>query len=88
MQLSKFFLIKQILFILILFFIDYLSKKIIFNNIGLNEFITIMPFLDFAHIHNYGISFGLFSGTISPLLIITFVLLNLKNLHNPPKQQS
>tara|TARA_Y100000590_G_scaffold179773_1_gene204955 strand:+ start:1049 stop:1525 length:477 start_codon:yes stop_codon:yes gene_type:complete len=75
MQLSKFFLINQFLFILILFFIDYLSKKIIFNNIGLNEFITIMPFLDFAHIHNYGISFGLFSGTISPLVIIVLGLL-------------
>tara|TARA_Y100000590_G_scaffold463368_1_gene629959 strand:+ start:1026 stop:1502 length:477 start_codon:yes stop_codon:yes gene_type:complete len=75
MQLNKFFSIKQFLFILILFFLDFFSKKIIFNNIRLNEFITIMPFLDFAHIHNYGISFGLFSGTISPLLITVLGLL-------------
>ena len=59
-------------FVLIFLFIilDFITKKIVFNNITLNSFIPILFFLDIAHIHNYGISFGLFSGLIPPWLII------------------
>ena len=59
-----------IFFLLIL--LDYFTKKLIFYQIDLNNFITILPFMDIAHIHNYGISFGLFSG-IFPAWIIVVV---------------
>ena len=37
--------------------------------------ITFNPFIDFVHINNTGISFGLFSGHISSWLIIIIALL-------------
>ena len=69
------------------------SKQIIFNVIDLNNFVNLTPFLDLTHIHNYGISFGLFSGIISPLvliligLIVTFILIymSIKTSHNLEK---
>ena len=51
-----------IFFLLIL--IDYCSKKLIFNLIDLNNFISVLPFMDITHIHNFGISFGLFAHTL------------------------
>ena len=62
-----------IFFVLIV--IDLLSKKIIFDSINLNTFIPITFFLDLTHIHNYGVSFGLFSGLISPWILIILGLL-------------
>ena len=56
--------------IIILVFLDFLSKKIIFNFIELNNFVSILPFMYITHIHNYGISFGLFSGFFSSQLIV------------------
>ena len=56
-----------IFFLLILF--DYFTKKLIFNLIDLNAFVTILPFMDITHLHNYGIPFGLFSGIPPPWLI-------------------
>ena len=61
--------------IVVLFIFDFISKQIIFNLIDLNNFIKITFFFELAHIHNYGISFGLFSGRISPFLIILIGLL-------------
>ena len=61
---------KKFFFVLILIFFDFLSKIIIYNTIELHKFVYILPFLDFAHIHNYGISFGLFAGIIGPKIII------------------
>ena len=66
----------QIFFIIVVLVVfDFISKQIIFNLIDLNNFIKITFFFDLAHIHNYGISFGLFSGRISPFLIILIGLL-------------
>ena len=62
---SKFF------FIITLFVCDFLSKQFIFNFIDLNTFINILPILDLAHIHNYGIAFGLFSGIVPKFIIIS-----------------
>lgn len=56
--------------IIILVFLDFLSKKIIFNFIELNNFVSILPFMYITHIHNYGISFGLFSGILPSWFII------------------
>ena len=61
---------KKIIFFLFLIFFDFSSKKFIFNNLELNSFISILFFLDIIHIHNYGLSFGLFSGFIPYWIVI------------------
>ena len=58
--------------IISLIILDFITKKIVFNYLSLNSFKKILPVLDLAHIHNYGISFGLFSGTFPPWVIILF----------------
>ena len=60
----------KIFVFLLLVFLDYYSKKLIFNLIDLNNIITLLPFIDIIHIHNYGISFGLFSEILQPWTII------------------
>tara|TARA_B100001123_G_C15120517_1_gene951155 strand:+ start:264 stop:716 length:453 start_codon:yes stop_codon:yes gene_type:complete len=60
----------KIIILLLLVFIDFLTKKIIFNNVGLNSFIEISQFIDITHIHNFGVSFGLFSGFFSSLTLV------------------
>ena len=60
----------KLVILILLIFVDYFSKKIIFNYIEFNNFIIIFSFLDFIHIHNYGISFGLFSGSLSSTIIV------------------
>ena len=59
----------------ILVTLDLLSKKIVFDLIDLNTFIPLTFFLDLVHIHNFGVSFGLFSGLISPWILIILGLL-------------
>jgi len=54
----------KFLIVVLLVFLDFLSKKLIFNYIELNKLISIIPFIDITHIHNYGISFGLFAGVL------------------------
>ena len=73
-----------IFFVLVVF--DLFSKKIVFDLIGLHTFIPLTSFLDLTHIHNFGVSFGLFSGVISPwilvilgLLIVTFIFYLMKS---------
>ena len=50
--------------------VDLISKQIIYYNIDLNSFLVVTSFLDIAHIHNFGISFGFLSGTFSPWIFI------------------
>ena len=50
--------------------VDLTSKQIIYYSIDLNSFLAITSFLDIAHIHNFGISFGFFSGIVSPWVLI------------------
>ena len=50
--------------------IDLISKQIIYYSIDLNSFLAVTSFLDVAHIHNFGISFGFLSGTFSPWIFI------------------
>jgi len=64
---------KTIIFILLVL-IDLLSKYFIFNYIDLYQFITITKFFEITHIHNFGVSFGLFSGTIPSLFLIVIGL--------------
>ena len=60
----------KILIFLLLVSFDLLSKYIVFNNIDLYQFIKITYFFDITHIHNFGVSFGLFAGTIPSLVLI------------------
>ena len=60
----------KILTVFFLFICDIISKQWVFYSIDLNNFISVTFFLDLAHIHNFGISFGLFSGLISPWFFI------------------
>ena len=65
----------KLLIVLCLFILDILTKKLIFNTIDLNNFVTLTFFLDLTHIHNFGISFGLFSGMLSPWVFIFIALI-------------
>ena len=71
----------KILIVFNLIIIDFVSKQIVFYFINLNNFVFITNFFELTHIHNYGISFGLFSGFYSPWLfvflgiIITLILI-------------
>ena len=67
-------MIKFFIFFVLVGF-DLLSKKIVFDSIDLHTFIPLTCFLDLTHIHNFGVSFGLFSGLISPWLLIILGLL-------------
>ena len=67
-------MIKFFIFFLLVVF-DLLSKKIVFDSIDLHVFVPLNFFLDITHIHNFGVSFGLFSGLISPWILIILGLL-------------
>ena len=60
---------KPFIFLLLVSF-DLLSKYIVFNNIDLYQFIKITYFFDVTHIHNFGVYFGLFAGTIPYLVLV------------------
>ena len=61
---------RKILIFLLLVLFDILSKYIVFNYVDLYQFIKITNLFDITHIHNFGVSFGLFSGTIPSLVLI------------------
>jgi len=67
--------VNKFFFIFLLIILDFTTKKIVYNYLTLNSFIPIIYFLDIAHIHNYGISFGLFSGLIPSWAIILIGLM-------------
>ena len=62
----------KFLFIIFLISLDITVKQIIFYTIDLNNFIYINVFFDLTHIHNFGISFGLFSNLL-PAWIFVFI---------------
>lgn len=62
----------RLLILALLILLDFLSKKVIFHFVELNKFITLVSFIDITHIHNYGISFGLFAGVL-PLWFIVLI---------------
>ena len=64
-----------ILIFVFLILLDLVSKYLVFSYIDLYQFIKVTPFFDITHIHNFGVSFGLFSGIISPLYLIIIGLL-------------
>ena len=65
----------RFLLLFFLIFLDFFVKQQVFKSIDLNTFKKITFFLDFTHIHNFGISFGLFSGLVSSWVFIFLGLL-------------
>ena len=60
---------RVILFIFLVFF-DLIIKYLIKKNLFINQIVEITSFLDIVYIKNYGVSFGLFSGSISYLYLV------------------
>tara|TARA_Y100000768_G_C23546794_1_gene481756 strand:+ start:129 stop:578 length:450 start_codon:yes stop_codon:yes gene_type:complete len=61
--------IKTLIFFLFIFF-DLLSKSIIKNNLEINQSIELNSFFDLVYVQNYGVSFGMLSGTVSHWFLI------------------
>ena len=66
---------KKFLLFFLLIIVDIISKKYVYDLIDLNTFIPITFFIDLTHIHNFGISFGLFSGLISSWILVIIGLI-------------
>tara|TARA_B100000945_G_C19883632_1_gene368368 strand:- start:46 stop:498 length:453 start_codon:yes stop_codon:yes gene_type:complete len=67
--------VNKILIFFIFIFLDLISKYFVKTNFVLNQTIELNNFLDLVYVQNYGISFGLLSGTVSYLLLIIVGLL-------------
>ena len=66
---------NKILIFFIFIFLDIISKYFVKTNFALNQTIELNNFLDLVYVQNFGISFGLLSGTVSYLLLIIVGLL-------------
>ena len=55
--------------------LDLITKFFVFKYIDLYKFIKINQFLDFTHIHNFGVSFGLFSNIFTPSVLVIIAAL-------------
>ena len=75
MQFLRSISLQKTIIFLFLVITDLLSKYIVFNYIDLHRFIKITYFLEITHIHNFGVSFGLFSETIPSSVLIIFGML-------------
>ena len=67
-------MIKLIIFLSFVFF-DLFSKLLIKNNFNLNQSIEINGYLDLVYVQNYGVSFGILSGTVSHWFLILIGLM-------------
>ena len=74
MQYHRLLRLNKIITFILLVFADLFSKYLIFNFIDLFRFIKITNFLDITHIHNFGVSFGLFSEIIPSYILIVIGL--------------
>ena len=89
MQYHKSLSLNKIIIFLFLVLTDLISKYFVFNFIDLYRFIKITNFLDITHIHNFGVSFGLFAEIIPSsiliiigLLVVIFIIYLLFNSKN------
>ena len=67
-------MIKLLIFFSFVFF-DLFSKLLIKNNFNLNQSIEINGYLDLVYVQNYGVSFGILSGTVSHWFLILIGLM-------------
>jgi len=63
--------IKILIFILLVL-ADFITKYFVSNNLLINQQIKINYFLDLVYVQNFGISFGLLSGSI-PYWLLAFI---------------
>ena len=75
MQFLRSLSLRKIIIFLLLVLVDLISKYFVFHYIDLYQFIKITYFFDITHIHNFGVSFGLFSGTIPSVVLILIGLI-------------
>ena len=66
---------KKISLFIFLVISDFISKKYVYEFLDLNTFIPLTFFLELTHIHNFGVSFGLFSGLIPSYLLVILGLI-------------
>ena len=66
---------NKLLLFFTLFSLDLVSKYFIKNYISLNQAIELNTFLDIVYVQHPGVSFGLFSETISPWYLVLIGLL-------------
>ena len=74
MQYHRLLRLNKIITFILLVSADLFSKYLIFNFVDLFRFIKINNFLDIIHIHNFGVSFGLFSEIIPSYILIVIGL--------------
>ena len=55
---------KKLILFFIFILLDLISKSVVKNNLVLNEAIELNKFFDLVYVQNYGVSFGLLSGTV------------------------
>ena len=70
MQFLRSISLKKTIIFISLVLTDLLVKYFVFVNIDLYKFIKITNILDITHIHNFGVSFGLFSEIVPSLFLI------------------
>ena len=66
---------NKIVIFFVLIFADIISKHFVKNNLILNQSVEINDFLYLVYIQNFGVSFGLFAGSIPYYLLIIIGLL-------------
>ena len=66
---------NKIIIFFVLIFADIISKYFVKNNLILNQSVEINDFLYLVYIQNFGVSFGLFAGSIPYYLLIIIGLL-------------
>jgi len=54
---------------------DQLSKLFIVRNLYMGERINVLPFFDIVRVQNKGVTFGLLSGTLQPIVFIILSLI-------------
>ena len=66
---------NNIIIFVFLTFLDLLSKYLIKNNFNINQRVEINSYFDLIYIQNYGVSFGLLSGSVPYWILILIGLI-------------
>lgn len=53
---------------------DQFSKLFVVKNLCVGEMINILPFFNLVHVRNKGITFGLLSGSLQPIIFVVLSL--------------
>ena len=66
---------NNIIIFVFLTFLDLLSKYLVKNNFNINQRVEINSYFDLIYVQNYGVSFGLLSGSVPYWLLILIGLI-------------